>query len=461
MYDISMTGQILIVEDDRFFRELYAEILRGAGCTVTTASSGEEALERLIEKTYGLVITDLVMPGISGVELLARVKSQDPSIDVILVTAHADLESALLSLKHGARDFLLKPIASEELLHVVRLCMEQRHLLDENVELRNMVGLLQTSQALSSCLDLAGVCHLSIEAIAREVGVGRGLGLIRQDDEFTTQEKKNIDNATAATLCKVLAPTFHKRSALKGDPLRITLPSGHDELERADLSEAIFFPLTVHASCRGILVLLNDAGKALPSHLNQRNIHFLQEHCARALGNALSFAETRDMLYIDELSGLFNYRYLKLALEREVKRADRYSTQLSVVFLDLDDFKRVNDSFGHQVGSKLLRELGQIVKKSVREVDVVIRYGGDEYTLLLVETGPETTLQVTERIRCMIEQHRFLAEEGYHIQVTASLGFASYPEDTTGLDELLSMADKAMYNSKAAGKNRVYRIVSP
>jgi len=161
------------------------------------------------------------------------------------------------------------------------------------------------------------------------------------------------------------------------------------------------------------------------------------------------------------LSGLFNYRYLKVALEREIKRADRYSTQLSVVFLDLDNFKGVNDTYGHLVGSNLLKELGALLKKSVREVDVVIRYGGDEYTIILVETGAETAHCVGERIRRMIEKHSFLSLEGYQIQLTASLGLACYPEDTTGLEELLSMADKAMYAGKASGKNCVYRIVSP
>jgi diguanylate cyclase (GGDEF)-like protein len=210
-----------------------------------------------------------------------------------------------------------------------------------------------------------------------------------------------------------------------------------------------------------MVVLFNDPSLILPSLKNERNISFLVEHGARALDNALRYTSTRDMLYIDELSGLFNYRYLKVALEREIKRADRYSTQLSVVFLDLDNFKGVNDTYGHLVGSNLLRELGLILKKSVREVDVLIRYGGDEYTIILVETGPDTAKQVAERIRHMIATHTFSSQEGYQVKLTASLGFACYPDDTTGMDELLAMADKAMYAGKAAGKNCVYRIVSP
>lgn len=449
---------ILVVEDDRFFRELYADILHEAGYGVLTADSGEQALACLAVQKCGLVITDLVMPGMSGVELLAAIKAREPSIDVVLVTAHADLESALLALRHGARDYLLKPIRSEELLHIVRLCLEQRHLISENFELRTMLGLVQTSQVLSGCLDLDGVCHLAVDACARELGVGRGIALVRREKEVELHERKGITQEIAAALVDQLVPLLGKRGFRSKNPFRFEVASEHAGLETADLREALVIPLTVRSGCQGAVVLLNDHGAALPDIKNERNIEFLQEHAARALDNAARFSATRELLYIDELSGLFNYRYLKLALEREIKRADRYSTQLSAVFLDLDDFKRVNDTLGHLLGSKLLRELGKILKNSVREVDVVIRYGGDEYTLLLVETGPETSWQVCERIRSMIEQHQFLSQDGQQVRVTASLGFASYPEDTSSLDELLNMADQAMYAGKAAGKNCVYRL---
>lgn len=457
----AIMDEILIVEDDRFFRELYADLLSQAGYTVTTASSGEEALLLLHEARFGLVVTDLTMPGISGLELLVRIKSQDPSIDVILVTANADLESALFSLKHGARDFLVKPINSDELLHAVRLCMEQRQLLDENIELRNMLGLLQTSQALSSCLDLAGVCHLAIDALTREVGTERGIAAVRQEGEYHLKELKGVDEATAELLLQHLEPSFRRQSRRSAQPTRVLLPGDCELFAHADLREAALFPLTIRNSCLGMVILLNDTGQLVPTLKSERNVSFLEEHAARALDNALRFSTTQDMLYIDELSGLFNYRYLKVALEREIKRADRYNTKLSVVFLDLDNFKGVNDTYGHLVGSNLLRELGTLLKHSVREVDVVIRYGGDEYTIVLVETGSDSAHQVGERIRRTVEKHDFLASDGYQIRLTASLGIASYPDDTTGLEELLSMADKAMYAGKAAGKNCVYRVAGP
>jgi diguanylate cyclase (GGDEF)-like protein len=167
------------------------------------------------------------------------------------------------------------------------------------------------------------------------------------------------------------------------------------------------------------------------------------------------------MLFIDDLSGLFNHRYLEVALDRELKRAERYSAHLAVLFMDLDSFKKVNDTHGHLVGSRVLREMGELLKKSTREVDVVIRYGGDEYTIILVETGSETAGIVAERIRSQVAAHPFLASDGYDIRLTCSIGYACCPEDTGSKQELLDMADQAMYIGKAGGKNCAFRFIKP
>ncbi len=451
--------KILIVEDDRFFRELFSSLLHDAGYHTETASSGEEALRLINEEPFALVVTDLVMAGITGLELLARIKSKDPSIDVIMVTGNANLESAVFSLKHGARDYLVKPVNSDELLHSVRLAMEQRRLLNENVELKNMINLFQASQALSSCLDLEGVCHLAVDALAREAKVNRGIAFFNDGNVLKLSEVKGVDNATATQLIETIQNQITNNfTGTPSAPLRILLPSDRPEFTACDLRETLVFPMYSRNNLLGAVALFNDYGQILPTLLNDRNSLFIQDHAARAFDNALRFSATRDMLYIDELSGLFNYRYLKVALEREIKRADRYSTHLSVMFLDLDNFKGVNDTYGHMVGSTLLRELGTLLKRSVREVDVVIRYGGDEYTLILVETPPETAERVGERIRHLIAQNVFLGREGYNIRLSASIGYACYPEDTTSIQELLGMADKAMYAGKAAGKNCIYRI---
>src|SRR6185369_3376197 len=127
--------KILIVEDDRFFRDMFSDLLNGQGYEVECAASGEEGLKMLVEQSYDLVITDLVMPGIDGLEILSRAKERDPSIDIIMVTGNANMETAIFALKHGARDYLIKPVNSDEFLHSVAQCLEQRRILDENDEL--------------------------------------------------------------------------------------------------------------------------------------------------------------------------------------------------------------------------------------------------------------------------------------------------------------------------------------
>jgi len=158
------------------------------------------------------------------------------------------------------------------------------------------------------------------------------------------------------------------------------------------------------------------------------------------------------------LTGLYNYRYLEIALDREIKRAERYGLSMAVLFLDVDMLKVVNDTYGHLIGSRVLKDIGGLLKKSVREVDVVIRYGGDEYTIILIETGRQGAAIVAERIRLAIANHSFVIEDGLSINLTACLGFACYPEDTKLKLELLEMADRAMYHGKISGRNTASHI---
>jgi two-component system cell cycle response regulator len=119
----------------------------------------------------------------------------------------------------------------------------------------------------------------------------------------------------------------------------------------------------------------------------------------------------------------------------------------------------VNDTHGHLIGSRVLGEVGALLRKSVRDVDLVIRYGGDEYTIILVETDAESAALVAERIRSTVEGHGFMADEGYQIHLTACIGYACFPDDTKSKLELLEVADKAMYRGKFSGRNRVFRAL--
>jgi diguanylate cyclase (GGDEF)-like protein len=455
--------RILIVEDDSFFREVFSDILREEGYHVEVAASGEEALRMLQKNDYHVVVTDLVLHNITGLDILSSVKQKDPATEVIMVTGHGNMETAIIALKNGARDYLVKPINHEEFKHAVELCVEQRRLLDENQELKDLVSLFQVSQTIANTLDLERIHTLVVDAVSKEVGVTRGIGyFLDANNTLQIKDIRGIPDVSGNQVGDIILSQCNLQEEKDSCFLRLKnfLPKDADLTIEGidDLSEAMLFFIRSKSALQGLIVLFNNPGAPFPENINYKNLNFLIDQSSLAFDNAARYTNARNLLYIDELTGLFNYRYLDIALERELRRADRYGSSLSVIFLDIDLFKAVNDQYGHLVGSKVLREVGSLLKKSVREVDTVIRYGGDEYTLILVETGIGGSAVVAERIRRSIENHRFVAYDGLDIRLTASLGYACFPDDTKSKVELLEMADRAMYGGKTSGKNTVYYL---
>jgi diguanylate cyclase (GGDEF)-like protein len=156
----------------------------------------------------------------------------------------------------------------------------------------------------------------------------------------------------------------------------------------------------------------------------------------------------------DELTGLYNMRAFSAMLQRSFKQAVRYGHPLSVVMIDSDNLKQVNDAHGHEAGNRLLQHLVRCIREQLRGSDIMARYGGDEFILMLPETNNKGAQEMSERIRKSVELSRFSVREG-DTNVTASLGVASYPEDGGNLDVILEKADKAMYRAKQKGRNRV------
>lgn len=455
--------RILVVEDDRFFRQIYADLLKEGGYEVDTVASGTKALDLLGGSNYQLVITDLVMQGMSGIELLTRVKQQSPTVDVIIVTGHANVESAVMALKNGARDYILKPFKHEEFKHTVALCLEQRRLINENYELKELLNLFQVGQNIANCIDMERLSAVVVDSLAKEIGTSRAIGLFtKMDDKLTLKEFRGFDEETAQKLAEAIQKALCAEAEMVQGVKRFSADTivSDGELECLELAEGLLLAIRVKSSVQGVVVLFNNPAERLPVDFKLKSIHFLLEQSILAFENAARYSNARDMLYIDELTGLFNYRYLEISLDREVKRADRFGSTVSMIFIDLDLFKVVNDTHGHLVGSQVLKEVGMLLKKSVREVDIVIRYGGDEFTVMLVETGDKGAATVAERIRRSIADHTFLTDEGLNIRLTASLGYACYPADTQSKLELLELADKAMYRGKEEGKNCVFRATA-
>jgi diguanylate cyclase (GGDEF)-like protein len=174
---------------------------------------------------------------------------------------------------------------------------------------------------------------------------------------------------------------------------------------------------------------------------------------ASALANAVRISEAERLSQTDDLTKLHNARYLRQFLLNEIRRARRYGSNVTALFLDLDDFKRVNDAHGHLAGSHVLMEMAAVILSSIRDTDAVARYGGDEFVIVLPDTGIDLGGTVAERIREKIAKHLFHAGRNLKLSLTASFGIAAFPEHASSPHQLIACADTAMYEAKAANKN--------
>ena len=232
-----------------------------------------------------------------------------------------------------------------------------------------------------------------------------------------------------------------------------------------DLAGAIIaFPLSCRGRRVGAVVGLDREPSAHEPRLAasmQRAVRVLLEPAAVALDNALLLKRAEALSVTDDLTRLYNSRYMNLVLRREAKRASRSGRPLSLLFLDLDGFKGINDTHGHLFGSRALVEAAAVIRSSARETDVVARWGGDEFALVLPDTGGEGAYAVGERIRERIAAHKFLAEDGLDIHLTASVGVATLPDVAASAEELVHAADSAMYRVKESGKNGIRAATEP
>jgi diguanylate cyclase (GGDEF)-like protein len=224
------------------------------------------------------------------------------------------------------------------------------------------------------------------------------------------------------------------------------------------IGTAIGFPLICRHRTVGALVGLDPTPSTAVPSLGPSlvlAVRTVLEPAATALDNATALQKAEALSVTDDLTRLYNSRYLNQALRRETKRASRTGRPLSVLFLDLDGFKMVNDNHGHLAGSKALAETAVIVRGCARETDVVARFGGDEFALILPETGHEGAMAVATRIRDRVAAAQFLASDGLTVHLTVSVGVATLPDSAGSAEELLRAADAAMYQVKASGKNGV------
>jgi len=227
-----------------------------------------------------------------------------------------------------------------------------------------------------------------------------------------------------------------------------------DEMTQWETRSIICVPLRSKHRVLGVIQLVNVNMEGF----GEPEMFFLQALCdyaAIAIENARSVERIQELTITDDVTGLYNARHLHKTLETEVYRSARFNYEFTVIFIDLDHFKQVNDTYGHLVGSKLLAEIGYLIKAQLRLIDYAFRYGGDEFVVLLPQTGKDQALVVARRMRDLLRTSMFCKDEGLNLNVRASMGVATYPHDAKTPTDIIRQADEMMYLVKNTCRDNI------
>ncbi len=458
--EVWQPARVLFVDDSRLLREQASDALSGR-VRLECAESAEAALDALSREPADLVVSDLTLPGASGLDLFERVRRVAPGTAFVLLTANASIDSAIRALRMGAADYLRKPVTQEELALCVERVLAHRQLLRENERLRGILATAEACRTLLLCADPGEAHAVALDLLLHVQGRTRGVALFRRTAVPGSEGMvfRGLSEAQARALHRSLAEA--KPSLAQGDA---SAPEEQPGVPfEALLREAgvpggpvLCVPMRGGESESGIAWVFADGRPFGELELEQARL--VSGHAALALQNAERYHHAKERAFVDDVTEVYNARYLLQATEREIQRAERSGNELSMLFLDLDRFKRVNDEHGHLVGSQVLRRLSLVLGDCVRQVDTLARYGGDEFTILLVDTPHESALGVAERIRRTVADTIFEGEGGAPIRLTISIGVATCPRHARGRDALLDVSDKAMYRAKSLGRNCVCSV---
>jgi diguanylate cyclase (GGDEF)-like protein len=453
---------ILIADDEPQILGMITEILREQGYAVHPVGDGLEALKALQESKFHLALLDIGLPGLSGLELLSRIKAESPQTEVIVFTGHAGLDSAVQALRLGAYDYLLKSeIRLENLQTVVARALERRRLALSNRKL--LTDLHQAQQELTQqhAQDLSRVRRLSETLAVPLTWEQLFHGLVNIIWESLNLQVLGLEFLGAGKELTLEAYRRHpglKEGAVTGFKvwLKQRFLLGHEGLEIAAIQQTEKpFPEILWARVRtGESLALVAGGREhpfTPEESELFDVLILQGEAA--LKNLELFEEVKSLAIRDGLTGLYNYRHFWELLGHEVEQSRRYETPLSLLFLDLDSFKVINDTLGHSQGDAVLKTLAEYLQGALRQADVICRYGGEEFVVLLPKTPLEQAILLAERLRQKISEIGIPLPER-DLRFTVSIGVSSLSPGMDG-EALVNAADAAMYQAKQAGKNQV------
>ncbi len=463
-----MSGNILIVDDNTDNLRVLEGILAAEGYAFRAAVNSEAALTLVAERLPDLIILDIMMPGMDGFEVCRRLKAEPATfgIPVLFIAPLSDNEKKLRAFEEGCDDFIEKPFVKGEVLARVRPYLRRAaalyQLLRANRELSREI------EARKSVEENSRECNSRAFQILHRISVPT---FVVDMKHVITHWNKAVENLTGFSAGEMIGtrnqwrPLYPSPRPLMADLVVDNMPEVDiarlygDKYRRSALIERAyeavdFFP-DIGEKGRWLFFTaapLTDSNGSIIGAIETLQDVSEQKRAEEEL--RLSEHKYMEMSITDSLTKLYNSRQFFRQLGYETERAKRYGTPLSLVLLDIDNFKGFNDTYGHPEGDKVLKVLSDVIRRNIRDSDTACRYGGEEFTVLLPETEVENAFIGAERIRKDFEAVTLSPDAGSRVHMTISVGVSSYRADEQAT-EFLKRVDGAMYNAKRKGKNRV------
>ncbi|MBB3657588.1 two-component system cell cycle response regulator [Rhizobium sp. BK650] len=452
-----MTARILVVDDIPANVKLLEARLLAEYFDVLTAADGHEALAICDRNQVDLILLDIMMPGIDGFEVCERLKANPKTshIPVVMVTALDQASDRVRGLKAGADDFLTKPVNDLQLISRVKSLLRLKTLSDElrvRAETAQTIGIDELIRAGDGRLDEAGQILLVDSRANSQERIIKTLKPVADVIAISDPQAALFEAAESAFELVIVNTNFDDY-----DPLRLC--SQFRSLERTR-----FLPILIitEQGADDMVIRALDLGVndyiVRPVDPNELVARSLTQIRRKRYNDRLraSVKQTIELAVTDPLTGLSNRRYLDNHLNVLFSRSMARGRPLSVLIADIDRFKQVNDTYGHDGGDQVLKEFANRIRSTVRGADLACRYGGEEFVVVMPDTSPEVAAAVAERLRAAIENTPFLLKlSGETLNITASFGISSRIASVITPDQLMRQADLALYEAKNTGRNRV------
>ena len=347
--------------------------------------------------------------------------------------------------------------------------MSDNSLLLQTLERRNreLEVLIEIGKALTSTVNHEDVLNLIMDQASRLLQARAWSLLLRSEKTGELTFEVAVSPAAEKLKGRRLPPGqgIAGRAAESGQALLIEdIRKDPRYIDMTDMASpfetrsVLCVPVRSKDHVLGVIELTNSPAEGAFTKADLQILATIADYAAIAIENARNFKRISELVITDELTGLYNGRHLHALLEEEIERVRRFGGKLSLVFIDLDFFKKINDSRGHVVGSRTLSEVGQLLKSNMRKICKPARYGGDEFVIILPNTDKTGAVTAANRLLGLFRKHIFHDDDGHAFSLTASFGVATYPDDARTKDDLIRLADKAMYRVKETTRDGVQAI---